>query len=329
MTKGDDRIGTKPKKFLVEINHKNMIEIYKKTVKDPRLKEIDNIEVGSWISVISPGKKEIKFLAEKLGLDMTIMEDALDENEISRVERSIDKFYMIIRFPTRDSSGVKTLPLLVVITEENIVTLCKIENEIVNMFKNEKVVFYTTQKTHFLLQILLEVFRNYDLYLNRIMKDIKVKKIGIRNLENKDILFLVQEEETLTDFESSLFPIIGILERILSGRYIAIYERDKDVIEDLVMDSKQTLELSRTGLKLIKNIREAYSTILTNELNRVIKVLTAVTIILTIPTIISSIYGMNIPLPLEDNPSAFLYVIIIIFLTSLAFLVILIKRRWI
>jgi len=308
-----------------------MIKIYRKKLNDLRLKKVNKIENGSWILATNPNREEIKSLAKSLNLDLTIFEDGLDENEISRIEKDkAGNFYMIMRFPIEDDNNdIITMPILVVITQDNIITLCKTKNKITDNFLTRNSDFCTTHKTNFLLKIILEIFGSYDLYLNRILKDIKSKKIKIGNLENKDILFLVQEEETLNNFVSSLFPAINILEKILSGRYITIYEKDKDIMEDLVMDSNQTMELSRAGSRSIKNIREAYSAILTNELNKIMKILTFVTIFLTIPTIVSSIFGMNVALPLENNPFSFLFVIIIIILLSALFFAVIKVKRWI
>ncbi len=308
-----------------------MIKIYRKKLNDLRLKKINKIERGGWILAVSPDEKEMKSLSKSLNLDWTILEDGLDENEISRIEKDkAGNFYMIMRFPIEDEDhNIITMPILVVITQDNIITLCKTKNKIIDNFLTRDTNFCTTHKTNFLLKIILEIFGSYDLYLSRILKDIKSKKIKIGNLENKDILFLVQEEETLNNFVSSLFPAINILEKILSGRYITIYEKDKDIMEDLVMDSNQTMELSRAGSRSIKNIREAYSAILTNELNKIMKILTFVTIFLTIPTIVSSIFGMNVALPLEGNPFAFLFVIVIIVLLSALFFVVIRGKRWI
>lgn len=306
-----------------------MIKVYKKTLKDQVLKEIKEIEKGSWIAVINPTTDEILSLAEKLNLDHTILEDSLDENEISRVEKQNNIFYMIMRFPIASGAvSAPTIPLLVVITEENIITLCKDENEIINNFLKLKIPIYTTHKTHFLLKIIHEVFSDYDVYLNRIAKGIKLKKIKIDDLGNNDIIFLVQAEETLNDFTSSLFPIINTLEKILSGRYIPMYENDKGAIEDLMMDSKQTLEFSHSSLRSIKNIREAYSAILANDLNKVIKLLTSFTIILTVPMIVSSVYGMNITLPFYHDPYAFVYVLGIIVIMSFLLVRLFVKRKW-
>lgn len=306
-----------------------MIKIYKKTLKDNILRTVKEIDNGSWIAVMSPTAEEIADLSKKLNLDHTILEDSLDENEISRVEKQNDIFYMIMRFPVAsDPVFAPTVPLLVVITKENIITLCRDGNEIINNFLNLKIPIFTTHKTFFLLKIIHEVISVYDIYLTRIAKGIKQKKIKIDNLDNKDIIFLVQAEETLNDFTSSLLPIINTLEKILSGRYIPMYENDKGTIEDLVMDSKQTLEFSHSSLRSIKNIREAYSAILANDLNKVIKLLTSLTIILTVPMIVSSIYGMNIALPFYHDSNAFIYIIGITIVMSFILYRIFVRRKW-
>jgi magnesium transporter len=115
----------------------------------------------------------------------------------------------------------------------------------------------------------------------------------------------------------------------LRGKYIPIYDKDRDVVEDLVMDSKQTLELSGSGLKSIKNIREAYSAIISNDLNRVMKILTITTILLTVPTIVSSIFGMNVILPWAQDPLGFFYIMGLILFSLAILLLVIIRRRWI
>lgn len=324
MGRGEENILT-----LICSKYKHMISVYKNSLKSPGLKRVKEIEPGSWVQVIKPTEAESESLIRKLNIDPTVLEDGLDENELPRVELDDGIFYMIIRFPFRKGKQIATIPLLVIITEENIVTVCAEEEKITSRFLEKDKEFFTTLKTYFVLKVISEIFREYDLYLNRILKDIKQKKFEIHNLRNRDILFLVQEEETLNDFISALVPDIGITERILRGKYITIYEKDVDVVEDLVWDSKQTLELSGSGLKTIKNIREAYSAILTNDLNKVMKILTVATIMMTVPTIVSSIFGMNVPLPMQDDPRALLHIMAIIAFSSLILLYVIIKRRWI
>lgn len=306
-----------------------MISIYRKTIKDNSLLVIKNIEKGSWVSIINPNKSELIEIEKRLNLNSTIMEDGLDDNEIPNIHHDEGVLYLIMRFPMESDSNIFTFPLLISITGENIITVCKKENRVISKFVETKLSFCTTQKTQLLLKIILEIFNNFDTYLSRILKDIKHKKIQIDNLNNKDILYLVQEEETLNDFESSLSHNINVLEKILSGRHITLYEKDKDIIEDLYMDSKQTLEMSKVALKSIRNIREAYSTILSNELNKVIKILTGATIILTIPTIIASLFGMNVSIPLENDPFSFFYIVLATIILSIAMFIIFFKRKWI
>lgn len=306
-----------------------MIEIFKKTLKDNQLLKNEDIEKGCWISILNPTKSDLAEVEKHLHLDPTILEDGMDENEIPRIHFEGGVFYLIIRFPMEEGNNIITVPLLVCVTNENIVTLCKNENQIIRKFIDTKLAFCTTQKTQLLLKILLEIFSSFDHYLVRIMKDIRHKKIKIDDLNNKDILYLVQEEEALNDFESSLAHNISVLEKILSGRYITLYEKDKDITEDLFMDSKQTLEMSKVALKSIRNIREAYSTILSNELNKVIKILTGATIVITIPTIVSSIFGMNVQLPFSGDPFAFIYIMFIILAFSILIFIALFKRKWI
>jgi magnesium transporter len=305
-----------------------MIEIYKKTLKFPKIQKIEQIEKGTWIRINEPTEAELKMISEKLKLDMTILEDGMDENEISRVENEDGIFYMIIRFPLRRNGLIATVPILFVVSQDHILTLCREKENITKNIAERDKDFLTSKKTYFVLRTISEIFKSYDFYLHSILKDLKTKKIKINNLDNKDILFLVQEEETLTDFISSLTPAINVMEKILRGKHLTIYETDKDIMEDLVWDSKQTLELSSSGLKSIKNIREAYSAILTNDLNKVMKVLTITTIFLTLPTVISSIFGMNIPLPLQNNPSAFVYVTLFTLFLFLIILIIVKRKKW-
>ncbi len=305
-----------------------MLNIYKKSEKDREVSVLKDFEPGTWVRVIDPTAEEVDRLCDRLSLDPAVIEDGLDENEISRVENEEGVFYMIIRFPTLKDKFISTAPLLVVVTAENIITICREEEYITKFLLQKDKEFLTTNRTYFVLKTIAEVYRHYDLYLNKILKDIKQKKFEINNLKNRDILFLVQEEETLNDFISALVPSINITERILRGKYIAITEDDIDVVEDLQMDSKQILEVSGSGLKSIKNIREAYSAILTNDLNRVMKILTVTTIMLTVPTIIASLFGMNVPLPMDEDPDAFLYVLALIAISSTVLYFAIVRRKW-
>jgi len=282
-----------------------MYTIYTRTVKDKQLKQIQDIRKGCWINIVDPTHEELLDFANTLKLDPDFLEDGLDENELSSIEVEKTAIYVIVRTPYKVGDQIATAPLMIVITPEYFVTLSKVHVEVLDGFIEGKKKTNTTQKTRFLLSIIHETMNRYELYLKRISKDVKAKKINLQKLENKDILLLVSYEETVNDFIASFVPLNNVLRKVFGGKIIPLYEKDKEVTEDLVDDAKQTFEMADGTLKSIKNIREAYSTILTNNLNKVMKFLAAFTIILTIPTMIASMFGMNIALPFANNSHAF------------------------
>ena len=305
-----------------------MIEIYRKTLKSAHIQRLRDIKVGTWINVVNPNEKEIRKLIAKTRISRQFIEDAFDIYEVPRIEEKDGIFYILTRTPYKDVSGLITVPLLIILTPENIITLSAQPIDFFQDFISEKVQFYTTQKAKLLIQIFLKISHAYEKYVKFIARNIQSKKIILKKLENKDIVNLVEWEEVLNNFITSLVPNISVFERILRGKFIPLYKEDEELIEDLVVASRQSLELCKTSIKSIVNTREAYSTILTNNLNKIIKFLTSITIILTIPTIIASIYGMNIALPFAKNPLAFGYISLWMLILMLLLFWFFYKKRW-
>jgi len=286
-----------------------MIKIYKKTVKETELVEVDDFILGSWVRVVDPTKEEIKLVAEKTGIALDVLEDAIDESELPRIEHDSGNLVVIIRIPIADGEIITSIPLTIIITDKFIVSISIKPNDIIGAFAEGKIKFFTTQKSKFMLEIFNQTVKAYDRLIKSIAKNISRQKFKLSQLRNQDIANLVHQEEILNNFISSLAPTTFIFDRILKGKYMKLYEQDEGLIEDLVIDARQVLDLCNTNLKTIKNVREAYSTILTNNLNKILKFLASITIILTLPTIIASIYGMNVGLPGEGSPFAFYYIV--------------------
>ena len=305
-----------------------MIEIYRKTLKSAYIQRLRDIKVGTWINVVNPNEKEIRKLIAKTRISRQFIEDAFDIYEVPRIEEKDGIFYILTRTPYKDVSGLITVPLLIILTPENIITLSAQPIDFFQDFISEKVQFYTTQKAKLLIQIFLKISHAYEKYVKFIARNIQSKKIILKKLENKDIVNLVEWEEVLNNFITSLVPNISVFERILRGKFIPLYKEDEELIEDLVVASRQSLELCKTSIKSIVNTREAYSTILTYNLNIIIIFLTSITIILTIPTIIASIYGMNIALPFAKNPLAFGYISLWMLILMLLLFWFFYKKRW-
>ena len=305
-----------------------MIKIYHKNIKENRLKILNKFKVGSWIYVENPSKEELKHLAKSFHLEKGLLKDALDPNEVPRMEVEKSTTYIFTRIPYSEKSKVSTMPVLVALGKDFLITISQQPLPLLDKFINGEVDFYTTQKTKLLLQIFSEINASYNVFLNNINRRVRAMSIELEKINNKDIVQFVTFEGNINDFLSALVPTNAILKNILSGKFLKLYEKDEELTEDLFLANGQFIESCRTILKTIVNVREAYSTIMTNNLNRVIKLLTALTIILTVPTIIASFYGMNVRLPFADNPLAFFVILGLTILISVFLLAIFIKNHW-
>jgi len=304
-----------------------MLSIYYRTIKDKGLQRLPEVRVGAWVNVVSPQHEEIQFLT-KIGISPDQIEDALDPDELPRIEKEDGNIYIIFNVPLRDNKrGLFSVPLSVIITPDIFVTLSKEKLDCVeNTLVEEST--YTTQKTKNLLRLCLKITESYEREIRRINKSIYAKRINLLRLHNKDIVNLVVLEEALNKFTTSIVALVGIFEKISSGKYVKIFERDQELTEDLIVDSRESLNMCQSSIKNISNIRQAYSTVLTNELNKVMKFLTSLTIILSIPTLITGIYGMNVALPLQKNAFAFVYISLITLFTSLVLVLIFYFKKW-
>lgn len=291
-----------------------MIQIYYRHIRSEKLSVLNEAKNGSWINVVAPSEAELIQLTETYGLEHDLLADSLDPNESPRVEIEAGDTYLYTRFSYTENNQIHSAPILIIYNKLHVITVSpKRFARLANLIDG-RIPFFTTQKTKLMLQLLAEVRNSYSGQLNTISKTILKIRTGLKKEEihNRDIIAFIDIEETLNDFLSGLVPTASILRSLNTGRYFKLYEEDEDLIEDLSLGITELIELTKSRLNTIVNIREAYSTIMANNLNRIFRRLTTITILLTIPTIVSSIYGMNIPLPGMHSPWAFAGVIAII-----------------
>lgn len=306
-----------------------MIQIFQKTIKERELKTLESFKVGSWIYVESPTEEELSRLSKEFSLELGHLKDAVDIYEVPRLEREKKTDYIFIRFPHQQEDGsITTIPLLIVLGENFLITISQKRLPFLEKFITGKINFYTTQKTKLFLQIFSEVNSLYNHFLASINR--RVRSIGVRieKITPKDIIQFITSETVLNDFMADLVPTNTILKNLLSGKILKLYEEDKDLTEDLLLSNNQLVELCKSNIKTIINIRDAYSTIMSNNINRVIKLLTSITIILTVPMIVASLYGMNVTLPLENHPAAFWLILGIVGATSATLVYVFNKNQW-
>lgn len=311
----------------------SMIRIFRRTIKDSSLKICSSHERSAWYYVINPSEDEKLEIMRKFRLSRDDMEDMLDEHERPLIDKEDDKIALIIRIPfmieEKGQIVFSTIPLGIVINDYNILTVCKRETMLMRDFTTDMIKdLYTTKRTRMLLQIFSRTNFYYMRFLRQMEKLIYKKEVAIKKLQNDDIVYLVEACKSLLFFQTSLTENENILERIMSGKVIKLYEQDQDILEDIVIDNKQTIEMTKIFSKIISNIREAYSSILNNNLNKIMKFLAAMTVILTIPTIMGTVYGMNVDLPFQQTNFIFTFLLSSSLLIAAFVVLLFYKKGW-
>lgn len=286
-----------------------MTTIYYKNLKHKTVKQLDTLRVGSWMHIESATQDDIDMACKRFKLDENILVDALDMFEVPRIEKDEGKTYLFTRFVYGSVSAAKTAPLLIVVGPDFFLTITPQKMDAVeSVIKSSD--FYSTQKTKLLIQLLLTLDRDFEKFIKTIAKDIHRVTVNIEEIDNKSLISFVNYEYVFNDFLLGLRPDNNTLEKLLSGKYVRLFEEDKELIEDLYLTNEQLINMSQANIKYLVNIRDSYSTITSNNLNKTMKFLTSITLILTIPTMVFSYYGMNVHLPLDSNPLAFIYIIV-------------------
>ncbi len=305
-----------------------MITIYHKTSKEKKPQIIQEFKNGSWIHVENPTDEELQHLAETHSLELGSLKDATDFYEVPRIEIEKDVTYVFARYPMGEAATIITAPVLIAIGRGFLLTISQKPLPMLEKFISGDIDFSTNQETKLLIQLFFQVNAAYTSFINRISRRIRSTSIQLDIINNRDIMRFVRFESILNDFMSALVPTSAMLQNLLSRRFLNLREEDEDLVEDLFLNIGQLIDICKSNLKSIVNIRESHSTIMTNNLNRVMKLLTSITIILTVNTMIASLYGMNVSLPFQTSPHAFSSIIGLTIGISIVLLLIFTKNRW-
>ncbi len=270
------------------------------------LTQIDAFEPGCWVNVTAPTEEESAHLIETFRLEPDFIRAALDEEESSRIESEDGNTLLIVDVPVVEKKDKAityyTMPIGIMITEKNVITVSLTENAVLSEFAEGVVKgVQPNLKTQFVLYIMLRMATRYLQYLKQINKlSDHVERELRKSMKNKELIQLMEIEKSLVYFSSSLKADEITLEKMMRGRYIKLYEEDQDLLEDVLIEVKQALEMSGIYLNILSGTMDAFASVISNNLNIVMKVLASITIIMAIPTIISGMYGMNVsnvPMP--------------------------------
>ena len=296
-----------------------MIQIYKSIDENnTNLILSDNIEDGCWINVIAPSDEELILISKKTGIPIEFLKAPLDDEETSRIDIEDGNIIIIVDIPFTEmednSLTYDTYPLAIIHTENQLITVCLKNSKVLTDFINSKIKsFFTFKKSRFILQILNRISTYYLLYLRQIdKKSLMIEKRLHKSMKNRELIQLHSLEKSLVYFSTSLKANEITLEKMLKLEIMQKYEEDKDLLEDVIIENKQAIEMTEIYSNILASTMDFFASVISNNLNIVMKVLASVTILMSIPTIISGIYGMNIPLPFQsefqNDPYAFILV---------------------
>jgi len=254
---------------------------------------------------------------------MELLLNVLDEGERPHIEFDEGLVLFIINIPVEHAKKGKptygVVPLGIIITENVIITICLEPNEIMKQFRENRVrVFFTFKRTRFLLQILYRVAQLYLYYLRQIdKKSTEIEQALQRSTENKELIKLLELEKSLLYFTTSLNANLIVLEKLLKfledsnggeekkEKILHFYPEDADLLEDVIIENRQAIHMAEIHSNILSGMMDAFASVISNNLNVVMRFLTAVTIVLSLPTMVASFYGMNVELPFQRHPMAF------------------------
>lgn len=271
---------------------------YYKTISE-RLQQISDYEEYCWVNCVAPDDDEANVLMDKFGIPPEFIRASLDEEESSHIDIEDNSTLIIIDIPIvkrkDETVTYTTTPLGIMITQSNVITVSLHENSLIKEFSEGAVRGVNTKfKTHFVLLFMLRMAKKYLQYLKMIDKTTEHVQAQLRkNMKNQDLMRLMDAETSLVYFQSSLKANEITLQKITRGRVIKLYEDDQDLLDDVLIEIRQAVDMSSIYLNVLSGSMDAFASIISNNLNIVMKVLASLTLIISIPTVISGIYGMN------------------------------------
>jgi len=292
-----------------------MLSIYNTDLKTNKFEKIKEFRPGSWINLVNPTAEEIETVCSNLKIEDEFIKYPLDYEEQARIDIEDDMTLFVIDVPvieeTKDGKSYSTMPLgLIVVRDEYFISVSLKKNRIIEAFEKGRVKeMYTYKKTRFLIQILYLNASYYLNDLNKINKEAENTVNGLKkSMKNQDLIQLLNLENSLVYITTSLKANEIVMEKTARGKILKSYEEDDEILEDAIVENRQAIEMSKIYSEVLNGTMDAYASIISNNLNVVMKFLASITIVLSLPTLIASIWGMNVPLPFAANPYGFLIV---------------------
>lgn len=304
-----------------------MITIYKS--EERKLIEKSDVEANTWIHISHHTEEELMMISNKTGIHHELLMKLMDNQELSRVEIRDGETLIVLKLPIEKGTGYRTIPLGIIITPDYLVSICDNGDSLFEeLISNQKLV--TNEKTNFVIQVIYKVASAYLFYLQQIEQKLVQKEQNLYKATSNDSLKeLLQIEKSLVYFQTALNSNELVLERIMAGNILPLFKSDDLLLEDAVIENKQAISMANLYQALLESMTESYGTIISNNLNQVMKFLAGITIVISIPTMISSFMGMNVDLGFfNDHQLAFPILIALSFVISIITAYVFKRKNW-
>ena len=301
-----------------------MVDIY---ITDPKTRNFNKIEKpvkGCWINMVSPTDNEIRKISRSVRIKEHLLRYPLDIAEKAHIDTEDDSILIIVDSPAteiKDNQKIyTTMPLgMIIVRDEIFITISQVKiNSVYKVLSENKFNVQTDKKSRFTFQILYSIAQDYIRYLTYINRDLdKFENQMLKSMSNKELLKMVTFEKTMVYFNASVKGNQVVLEKLKKGKVLPLYDEDEDILEDTLIENRQAIEMIQTYSEILNGIVDMFGTIVSNNLNTVMKWLTAITLVISIPTMIASFMGMNVDFPFDTSTVGFYGVILISIIVTL------------
>lgn len=295
-----------------------MYKMYNTDMKTNETTEVKEFKKGNWINMIAPTAEEIKAVCKGLKISEEFIKYPLDSEEKARIDIEEDEqtTLFIMDIPVMEKEGnteiYSTMPLgMLIVRDEYFVTISLRKNKLIENLEKKMLKEITTyKKSRLILQLFYKNSAMFLKLLKQINKETEIAESVLKtSMKNKELLKLLSLEKSLVYFTTSLKSNELVMEKTMRGKIIKLYDEDEDILEDAIIENKQAIEMSQIYSNILNGTMDAYASIISNNLNSVMKFLTSITIVIAVPTLIASYWGMNVPVPLQENPHGFLWIV--------------------
>ena len=281
----------------------------------PAMQQVATMQKGDWLNLVNPTPEEIRLVSEQTGIAEEFIRYPLDDEEVARVETEDGQILIIVDVPVVTNSAViyDTMPLGIVQNEDFFVTISLNQLDLYNSFAGGRVKSAATfKKTRLTLQILQIQTNIYLKFLRDINRRYEALEARLRqNMNNDDLNSLLNLQKSLVYFTTSLRSNDKVMEKLFRTRTIRMYEEDRDFLDDVIIENKQAVEMADIYTTILKNSMDALASISNNNLSKVMNFLTVITLMVAVPTFITSFFGMNVPMPFASHPITTVVVLLV------------------